>query len=134
MIHFAVVMGVVPAVQQVRHALADALDATRYFAGDRFEQVGPSGGWVAAGIAAVDPLCEPRVVACGDALAVLDGSGLTERSRRPAMPATTHPPLGPTCSNRSPAKYLVASSASSCTWRTCCTAGAAPCTNHDMNR
>lgn len=74
MIHFAVVMGVVPAVQQVRHALADALDATRYFAGDRFEQVGPSGGWVAAGIAAVDPLCEPRVVACGDALAVLDGS------------------------------------------------------------
>ena len=74
MIHFAVVMGVVPAVQQVRHTLADALDATRYFAGDRFEQVGPSGGWVAAGIAAVDPLCEPRVVACGDALAVLDGS------------------------------------------------------------
>ena len=73
MIHFVVVVGAPAAVERTASRLANALEATRLYDGQRIEHVAPSGTWAVAAISAPDRVCRTRLAVDGDAMVVANG-------------------------------------------------------------
>lgn len=86
MIHFAVVVGDPAAVERAAGSgLADVLESTSFLQGEPVGASSPSGRWIAAAIAAPDPLCDRRLVADGEQLVVFNGPALHVGGRQAAL-------------------------------------------------
>jgi hypothetical protein len=79
LIHFAVVVGHPAAIDRMAPQLGSILDRTAVVEGERVEFVGASRSWAVAALDFDDHLCDARVVADGDALAVVNGPALANR-------------------------------------------------------
>ena len=83
MIHFVAVAGVPSAIRALFPRLAPSVEASRYFEGDRLEEVGPT--WAVAAINARDPLAEQRLVTDEDSMVVVNGPALARAGIQEAL-------------------------------------------------